>query len=223
MLKSKPSIVTQYRCTAIVLSILLVCCSSRASAQDEAGFVPLFNGESLDGWVVEHTNADNFLVDAGILRVEEPGGWLRSEKVYTDFKLHVAFRFLGEVSDSGVFLRAAGDDVFGRGWPNGSYQVQTIDVSTDRTTRFKFIGDIYRHGMPDGTTRYNREQALKAIRPTGAWQSFDIEVVGDSIAVRLNGTLITRASGISNQAGYIGLQGETGIVEYRAIEIQEIP
>lgn len=223
MLDVKPSVTTQIRYAAIALSIALTACSSQVFAQTEEGFVSLFSGESLNGWIVENANGDNFYVNDGILRVEEPKGWLRSEREYTDFKLHVEFRFLGDVADSGIFFRVAGDSIFGRGWPDRSYQVQAIDVSTDRTTRFKFIGDIYRHRMPDGATWYDTETALEVIKPTGEWQSFDIEVVADSVNVMLNGTLITRAKGIGNPTGYIGLQGETGIVEYRAIEIQEIP
>lgn len=224
MLDARPSIITKLLYAVIVvLPIALIVCSSEAIAQNEEDFVPLYNGESLDGWIVENATGGNFFVKDGILHVEEPEGWLRTERMYADFRLHVEFRFLGDVADSGIFFRVAGENTFGRGWPDRSYQVQTIDVSTDRTTRFKFIGDIYRHGMPEGVTRYDTDMALAAIRPTGAWQSFDIQVVADSVTVMLNGTLVTRAGNIGNTTGYIGLQGETSIVEYRAIEIQEIP
>ncbi len=188
-------------------------------AQPVESFIPLFNGETLAGWHVENTEANNFYVEDGALRVEGPEGWLRSEEQYSDFTLRVVFRFLTDDADSGIFVRVTGDRPFARGWPGGSYQVQTRDVSKNRTTSPRLIGDIYRHRMPEGETIYDAEAALDVFRPTGEWQTFEIDVAGDSLTVMLNGTLVTRAGGIENPAGYIGLQGETGIVEYRSIEI----
>ena len=39
------------------------------------------------------------------------------------------------------------------------------------------------------------------------------------LTVRFNGTEVTRAANIVKQAGYIGLQAEVGVVEFRAIEV----
>jgi 3-keto-disaccharide hydrolase len=85
------------------------------------------------------------------------------------------------------------------------------------------IGNIYRHGNPGGMTNFDSAAALRVAKPTGEWQMLEIEVRGDFLNVTLNGTVITRASGLANPRGYIGLQGEAGTVQYRKIEIQEIP
>lgn len=192
------------------------------TAQSQA-FVPLFNGKSLDGWVVENSTAGNFTVHDGVLRVEGPQGWLRSAGQYGNFDLRVELRFLTDDADSGVFVRAPGpaSNVFVRGWPANAYQVQARDISRNRTTNPIWIGNLYRHRVPDGATTYDADAALKAFRPTGEWQRFDIDVVGDRIVVSLNGVVTTRASGIVNPRGHIGIQGETGIVEYREIAIRE--
>ncbi len=191
-------------------------------AQEADEFTPLFDGQTLNGWVVENTDAGNFSVRDGVLRVEGPGGWLRSEGRYADFDLRVDFRFLTDEADSGIFVRANDtSSTFARGWPAGSYQVQTRDISTNRTERPRLLGDIYRHGMPDGETDYDADEAFAAFRDTGQWQTFEIEVAGDSILVTLNGVPITRARGITNRSGYIGLQGETDTVEFRSIEIRQ--
>ena len=190
-----------------------------AFAQPNASFIPLFDGRSLDGWVIENSEANNFYVEDGVLRVEEPAGWLRTSQQYTDFTLKVEFRFLTDAADSGIFVRVAGEEPFARGWPGGSYQVQTRDISKNKTTSPKLLGDIYRHRMPDGETEYDADAAANAARPTGEWQSFIIDVRGDSLTVTLNDVPITRARGLLNPSGYIGLQGETDVVEYRSIEI----
>lgn len=190
-----------------------------AAADD---FRPLFDGETLNGWVVENTDAGNFTVQDGVLRVNGPGGWLRTEETYMDFDLRVVFRFLTDDADSGVFVRVGDtESTFARGWPAGSYQVQTRDISTHRTERPRLLGDVYRHGMADGETVYDAEAAFAAARETGVWQEFKISVTGDSLLVDLNGTPITRAQDIAIPSGFIGIQGETDTVEFRTIEIKE--
>lgn len=207
--------------------LLLSLCFGLTSAeplasQASASFRPLFDGGSLDGWVVENSDAGNFSARDGVLRVEGPGGWLRSADQYGDFVLRVEFRLLTDDSDSGVFVRAGSVSGFGRGWPASSYQVQVRDVTTNRTNSPILIGDIYRHRTPPGEKSFDPDAALAAARGRGEWQEFEIQVQGDSLVVRLNGTLVTRTSNIVNRAGYIGLQGEAGVVEFRSILIREL-
>jgi hypothetical protein len=191
-------------------------------AQVAEGFRALFDGASLNGWVVENSSGKNFTVRDGVLRVEGPEGWLRSVDQYADFDLRVGFRFLTSDADSGVFLRAPGpaSNIFIRGWPANAYQVQARDISQNKTTNPIWIGNLYRHRTPPGETVYDADAAAKAFRPTGEWQQLDIQVIADRLSVRLNGVEVTRASGLVNPKGFIGLQGETGIVEYRELAIR---
>jgi hypothetical protein len=191
--------------------------------RQSSSWVPLFDGRTLDGWVVENSSRNNFTVGDGVLRVEGPEGWLRSTRVFRDFDLRVEVRLLTDDADSGVFVRAPGpaSNVFARGWPANAYQVQVRDLSRNRTTNPIWPGNIYRHRVPAGETLYDADAALKAMAPTGAWQLFEIEVSGDQLRVSLNGTPVTRASGIVNPEGFVGLQGETGVLEYRAIAVRE--
>ena len=45
---------------------------------------------------------------------------------------------------------------------------------------------------------------------------------GTNLTVQLNGTPVTRATGIADVAGYLGIQSETSAVEFRRIDIQEL-
>jgi hypothetical protein len=207
------------------LALLLVLCGGSVGAQVPEGFVPLFNGRDLDGWVVENSTSGNFTVRDGLLRVEGPQGWLRSAETYTNFALRVEVRFLTTDADSGVFLRAPGpaSNIFIRGWPANAYQVQVRDMSVNRTTNPFWAGNLYRHRVAPGETTFLADAALAAVRPTQEWQLFEIEAVGERIRVRLNGTPVTDAAGIVNPAGFIGIQGETGALEYRRIDIRPLP
>ena len=185
------------------------------TAHAQAAFTPLFDG-TLKGWAVENTTAGNIKVDGGVLRVEAPSGWLRSERQFTDFTLRAQFRFMTDDADSGVFFRT-GTGIFMRGWPNNSYQVQVRNPAT--RSRLPAVGGLFRHGMPPGEITLDEAAVEKLSRGTGQWQDLEVTVSGESLTVRLNGTEISRATNIVRQAGHIGLQAETGAVEYRAIEI----
>jgi hypothetical protein len=182
----------------------------------------LFDG-SLNGWVVENQTQGRFSVADGLLRVEGPDGWLRTEAQYGDFGLHVEWRFVTPDADSGIFLRAPGppSNVFIRGWPANAYQVQVRDLSRNRTTNPLWIGNLYRHRVPPGETTFDAEAAAGAVRPPGEWQAMDIEVTGERLTVALNGVPVTTATGLVNPRGYIGIQAETGVLEYRALEIAD--
>ena len=207
------------------LRFLIACAAAAAlsvpaAAQAPTGFVPLFTG-SLDGWSIQNGGPENFSVADGVLRVQAPNGWLRSEKRYGDFSLRVEFRFVTPDADSGIFFRASGDMPFGRGWPNQSYQVQVRNPASE--SRFPPVGGLFRHGMPAGDMTFDPATASLVSTGTGEWQLLEIDVRGSDLVVRLNGTEVNRAGNIGNSPGYIGLQAETGTVEYRAIAIRETP
>lgn len=200
---------------ALVAGLLLLA-SPRASGQD--AFTPLFSG-TLAGWSIEHSSRGNFSVRDGLLRVEAPEGWLRSERQYEDLDLRVEFRFLTDDADSGVFLRADGSATFGRGWPNQSYQVQLRNPIGQ--SRFPPIGHLYRHGMPDGPLTFDHADAARLSTGTGPWQTLEIALRGEQVEVTLNGEVLMRASGLATKPGYVGLQGETGALEFRSIAIRQ--
>jgi hypothetical protein len=135
----------------------------------------------------------------------------------------VEFRFLTDDADTGVFVRAPGpaSNIFIRGWPANAYQVQLRNMVTNQTDNPLWIGHVYRHRVAPGDTSYDREGARRTFRPTGEWQTAEIDVLNDVITVQLNGVRTTTAFGIVNPRGFIGLQGETGTVEFRRIEIRD--
>jgi hypothetical protein len=188
-----------------------------AAEGQSMGWTELFDG-SLDGWTIEDTAHDNFTVSDGVLVVAAPEGWLKSAESYADFELEVEFRFMTDDADSGVFIRAAGQEAFRRGWPNRSYQVQLRNPLGE--SPFAPVGGIFRHGMPDGRTDYDESLARRTSRPTGEWQTLHVRLEGESLAVSLNGVPITHAEGIGNETGFIGLQGETGSLEFRSLRLR---
>lgn len=176
--------------------------------------------EDLSRWSIEDTAADNFNMIDGVLEVREPEGWLKSAERYGDFELETEFRFMTDNADSGIFVRAAGERPFIRGWPNQSYQVQMRNPLGE--SPFPPIGGIFRHGMASGETLYDEDQARATSLATGEWQVLRVRVEGDTLIAWLNGVEITRAAGLVNEPGFVGIQGETGVLEFRSISIHEL-
>ncbi len=187
-------------------------CASLALAESEV----LFNGENLDGWVIE--NDGQFSVEDGLLKINRGTGWLRSEKAYADYELVMEFRFLEAESNSGIFVRTGAtskDDA--NGWPNNGYQVQCMDTTEGSAP----LGAMIPYGAPAFIHESDVEAIKRAYRATGEWQRYDILCQGETVVVQLNGVTVTTASTIKNLEGHIGIQGEHGLLEFRKIEIAQ--
>jgi len=166
--------------------------------------IRLFNGKDLTGW--QALGAENQWVAAdGILRSPKSGANLRSDKTFTDFKLHVEFR-IPKGSNSGVYLR-------------GRYEVQ-IEDSKGQEPWIGGLGAVYGFLKPS-------EMAAKS---AGEWQSYDITLIGRRVTIVANGITIIQNQEIpgitggaldskEGEPGPLFFQGDHGTVEYRNIVI----
>ena len=90
------------------LPATLAFASSATGAQSQEGPVPLFDGRTLAGWVIEEGPESSFYVENGAIvahsSVSSPT-WLRSERQYENFDLTGEF-FIKGWMDSGVCFHA---------------------------------------------------------------------------------------------------------------------
>src|SRR5687767_1525025 len=216
------------RCSALVL---LAPVSTWAQTPAKEGFTSLFDGKSLITWVIDGSQySKNFSVRNGLLRIEGEGGWLRSARQYGDFTLRLGFRYLtadpgsGRIGVSGVFLRTPATSTYQSGWPDNSLEVQLANRQGGRPAipgDARWGGAVLRHGNPGGPTSFDTRTALRSYGKTGEWQTLEIQAIGDAIHVTLNGNYLGAASAGGNARGYIGLQAETGGIEFRSVDINE--
>jgi hypothetical protein len=75
------------------------------------------------------------------------------------------------------------------------------------------------YGAPPFESQSDLAALKKAYNPVGEWQSYEITVKGETLSVKLNGLLITTATGIKNLEGHLGIQAENGLLEFREIEV----
>lgn len=165
--------------------------------------IHLLKSTGLTGW---HTSGqDNqWIVESGVLKSPKTGSNLITDAVFTDFKLHIEFRY-SKHGNSGVYLR-------------GRYEVQISD--TYEAPQKDQFGAVYGFLAPS---------ELAAKKP-GEWQSYDITLIGRKITVIANGKTIIcnrEIPGITGGAlnsreaepGPLMLQGDHGPIEYRNIII----
>lgn len=163
--------------------------------------IRLFDGTDLKGW---HATGENqWKAENGILRSPKPGSNLVTDKKFTDFKLHIEFRY-SKGSNSGVYLR-------------GRYELQIEDGEGAEPVKNQF-GSVYGFISPS-------EMAAKK---AGEWQSYDVTLVGRMVTVVANGKTIIcnrEIPGITGGAldskegdpGPLLIQGDHGPIEYRNI------
>src|SRR3954471_4994265 len=73
----------------------------------EEGFVPLFNGKDLTGWVRVNNGPETFFArELMIVTTGVPTGFLRTEKMYENFILELEWKHIKPKGNSGVFVWA---------------------------------------------------------------------------------------------------------------------
>ncbi len=210
---------------AVRIIIFFICAAAPASAAD--GFVPLFNGRDLSGWIEQKKQGQGWTVRDGLLI--SPAGSvsnLYTEKLYSDFILQARFR-LDPQGNNGIGIRA------GREGGNPSTTGMEIQILDDyHATNAKLplenmCGSIYRL-VP------SRRGAL---RPAGEWNDVEIRAIGRRIEVALNGrdvlrtdlNRLLRADKFPEQPGFIRFSGHIALlghkpsaVAFRDIEILDL-
>lgn len=200
---------------AIILSALAVSAS--------AATVDLFNGKNLDGWTPFADGLADassvFSVQNGVIRVQgKPFGFIRTNKKYSDFRLHVEWKYPRESINSGIFLFVQDDMKL---WPNAV----ECQLMKGKVGDFVLLGgsNIAEFKLPAGAER-PKFPVVKRFgesneNPAGEWNNADIICKDGSITVFINGTLQNKATGSSNKSGYIALQSEGGEIHFRNVRL----
>jgi hypothetical protein len=218
------------RFVTVVAALLLGAFGLPVSAADvQEGFVSLFNGQDLTGWVKRGGSAEYEVQDGAIVGTcvpDTPGNtFLCTEREFGNFVLKLQYRFL-EPGNSGVQFRSAARPEGERERVYG-YQYE-IAVGGGPTGR---IYDEGRRGHKFGVTwldiytPQDRLEAAMASYKEDDWNDVEIQCVGPSIKTWLNGNLVVDMFDGFSMKGFFGLQihsGKAGKVAWRNIRVKDL-
>lgn len=210
--------------TTLCLAAFVALAASAASTQqaDDEGWIPLFDGKTLEGWKAGE-NADTFTVADGAIVVHGP----RAHLFYVgpvqqhDFK---NFELKADVmttpgSNSGMYFHTAYQD---KGWPKAGFEIQVNNSHTDP----KRTGGLY-----------NIQDNYEAPAKDNEWFTQHIIVRDGDVLVKVNGKEVTNYTepessqgssgepGLKLSRGTFALQGHdpNSKVFYRNIMVKPLP
>ena len=191
-----------------------------------AGFVMLFNGKNLDGWI---GNKVNHVVEDGTIAIRPKLGGhgnLYTEKEYANFNLRLEFKLTpGANNGLGIRTPPEGDAAY------IGMEFQVLDNTAEVYANLK---PYQYHGSVYGVIPAKRG----FLRPVGEWNEQEVIVDGTKIKIKLNGTTIVDGDiadsirngtmdgrdhpGLKRKTGHIGFLGHGSELWYRNIRIREL-
>ncbi len=196
---------------------------SGAQEADKEGFVSLFNGRDLSGWIGA---TNGYKVENGILFCHPKGGGnLLTAKQYDNFILRFEF-MLQTNSNNGLGIRYPGSG-------DSAYSAMELQILDDSGPQYTSLKPYQYHGSIYGVVPARRGFQKKV----GQWNFQEVRAIGSKITVLLNGEVIVDADlstiketmdgrphpGLHNPKGHIGWLGHGTRVDWRNIRIKEVP
>ncbi len=211
---------------ALILAIMASTEDGRAD-KDE-GFVPLFNGENLKGWVHVNNAPSTFTVrDGEIVTTGLPTGVLRTEKQYENFIAEVEWKHIKPKGNSGFFVWS--DPLPAVGTPfTRAIEVQILDGL--ETKNYTSDGDVFSiwgatlkpdRPHPGGWSRCLPSE--KRCKPAGQWNHYRVECNNGELKLAVNGKVVSGGSECRPRKGYLCLEAEGSECHFRNLRIKELP
>jgi hypothetical protein len=221
------------RLTVFALMMIAGLTGSSASSAEKDGWVKLFDGKTLDGWIQKNGTATYEVKDGTVLgktAVGSPNSFLCTEKSYGDFELEFEVNVQCGLN-SGVQIRSQtaepkGGEKFGR--VNGP-QVE-IECGGDKGAEAAYV---YGEATGRGWLTTKERLVPHKVYKDGEWNQFRVVAKGARIQTWINGEpiedLTDEAIFETHAKGFIGLQvhgigksKESFQVAWRNIRLREL-
>ena len=174
--------------------------------------VLLFNGKDMTGWKPSSEPvAAAFKAGKGMLACSgRPGGYIRTEKKYTNYVLRLQLRH-HKKCNAGVLLRVHGED---KVWPD------SIEAQGQKDS----MGDIWNIGKFPMKVAAERTKGRHTVKlhetnekPLEHWNDYCVYLNKGKLVIRVNGLVQNIATECAEISGYVALQSEGGPLDYRNI------
>ena len=209
-----------------LLISLLAGCQGLHSGGDKTY---IWNGRDFSGWklyIPPDKAADVEDVwsvrDGVIYCTGKPNGYMRTEKEYSNYHLHLEWRWPEEPTNSGVLLHVQGKDQI---WPmcieNQLKTGNAGDFVLIHGTGIMIDGKFYESSAEKKFIGV-KKKAPSSENPPGEWNHYDIYCKGDTVRSVVNGVEQNYGTNATVSSGSICLQSEGGPIEFRNIYIETL-
>jgi hypothetical protein len=221
---------------AVPVLLIAVIALSAAEPKSDSGWIDLFNGKNLDGWVQKGGKAKYEAKNGEIVGTtvaNTDNSFLCTAKDYGNFILELDFKVHPKLN-SGVQIRShAYDkdttaDINGKPKKFPAGRVHGYQVEIDPSDR-AFTGGIYDEARRGWLKDLKDNEAGRKAFKQNEWNHFHIECKGDSIKVALNGVptadlkdSMTATGFIALQVHQIGKKDEAWDVHFKNIKLKEL-
>ncbi|HOB83397.1 MAG TPA: DUF1080 domain-containing protein [Bacteroidales bacterium] len=219
---------TPVRLTVLLLAIIsglsFSSCGRSKEKKNEAAkesSTVLFNGKDLNNWAffLRDPSADAsqvFTVQNDVIHITgNPFGYMRTKESYSDYTLHLEWRYPGELSNSGVFIHAQLPDTI---WP----KCIECQLKAGNAGDFVAMGGSDMNERTDKSVRVVAKLAESTEKAAGEWNTMEVTCISDNIDVFVNGVLMNKATGVTIKEGHICLQSEGKDIEFRNVYLTRL-
>ena len=216
----------------------VLCAATALFAEDKDGFVPLFDGKTLDAFT-QHGGKAKYTVEDGVIVGTSvpatPNSFLCTNKIYGDFILELDFK-VDPPLNSGVQIRSEVFDepkevkVGDKTLKIAAGRVHGYQVEIDPSAR-AWSGGIYDEGRRGWLNDLKKNPAAQKAFKQNEWNHYRVECRGDSIKTWSNdvpaadlkdsltprGFIALQVHGVGNDASKVGKQ-----VRWKNLQIKEL-
>jgi hypothetical protein len=206
-----------FRFVVVIIVLIIASCAPKTGSKK----IVLFNGKDFTGWTlfIPGDSVDVKSVwsvhDGVVLCQGVPTGYMRTNDSFSNYKLHLEWRWVDKATNSGVMINCQPPDQV---WPN----CLECQLMADNAGDFVLIGPG--KITVDDSTYVNSGRFLiiekkheSNEKPVTEWNTYDIEVRGATVICYVNGLMQNSGSNTALTSGAIGLQSEGSPIEFRNI------
>jgi hypothetical protein len=222
---------TSVRITVLLLAVItglsLSSCGrskekkNAAANESSTEKILLFNGKDLNNWAfqLKDPSADAsrvFTVQNNVIHITgDPFGYMRTKDSYSDYTLHLEWRYPLELTNSGVFIHAQLPDTI---WP----KCIECQLKAGNAGDFVTMGGSDMNERTDKSVRVVAKLTASTEKAVGEWNTMEITCISDNIDVFVNGVLMNKATGVTAKEGHICLQSEGKDIEFRNVYLTRL-
>ncbi len=183
--------------------------------------IHLFNGKDLGNWEFFLRNSEIdpttiFTVQDGVIHMfPNPWGYMRTKDSFSNYKLHVEWRWPVVATNSGVFVHFQPRD-------STSYTWLEVNLIAGGAGDFICSRGVDFDERIDKTTPFVYKMAESSEKDVGEWNTMEIICKGNTIEVFVNGVLQNKATNLTLDKGSICLQCEGQEVQFRNVYLTKL-